>query len=141
MSCQRCSINESFIVMLPLAKLTESGQVVYPNETDEMSITVSVNLCFKCMVLANEGWIFPCNDNGETVLNEIAGEIDGVHYNIRFFEERYRSGELTKDINESCKKLNTTRTKVKGQKLKNAPLRIAVFVEEIMNKIEVEQSK
>lgn len=61
-------------------------------------------------------------DNAENTKSE---------FGIKFFEERYKLGELTKDIEESLH--GETRSQIKKQKMKNTPLRIAVIVEEAIN--------
>ena len=131
--CARCNEKEAINVMLPLAELDESGRVLYPNETKDQSIQVPVSLCFKCLSFAHEGWINVCkNPSKEGLILLEIGDKES-EFGLTFFENRYRQGELTKDIEESLLRENKTRRDIKKQKMKNAPLRIAIIVEEVFN--------
>ncbi len=131
--CVRCGETFAMNCMLPLAEITETGKVIFPNETKEQSVQVPVMLCLKCMAFVKEGWInvYKIPNQDKLQLVEICDKKDSP-FGLKFFEERYKIGELTKDIEESLKKEEKTRKEVKKQKLKNSPLRIAIIVEEQM---------
>lgn len=133
--CPRCQ-EEGLIVdvMLPLSEITETGQIIYPNETKDMSIQVPVKLCLRCMFLASEGFIGVCKipNKNELKLFQIS---DGIgQFSLEFFEKEYKEGRLTNLIDEQLKELKLTRNQVKKQKKKKTPLRIAIIVEESYKK-------
>lgn len=130
--CLRCKEKESINVMMPFGEITENGRVIYPNETEEQSLQVPVPLCFKCMAFAREGWInlIKKPNSKEFFLIEINDNKSGM--GLKFFEERYKLGELEKDIKESLRECNKNKKQIKNQRMKNTPLRIAIIVYEIM---------
>ena len=130
--CIRCNEEALMQVMLPIAELSETGRVIFPNETENMSVQIPVSLCFKCMQFAEQGFInvvkIPNSDKLELI--QLCDK-DGS-YSLEFFEERYNQGEIKKDIEESLQKVKLTREQVKKQKLRS-PLKICILVDEIMD--------
>jgi len=133
--CCRCKEESLMQVMLPISEVTETGKVIFPNETKEMSVQIPVPLCFKCMQFAQEGFInvIKVPNSDKFKLTQICD--DNGNWSLEFFEDRYNKGELKKDIEESLQKEKLTRKQVKKQKLRSA-LKIGIIVDEVMDNFE-----
>ncbi len=134
--CCRCKEESLMQVMLPVAEVTETGKVVFSKETEQQSVQIPVPLCFKCMQFASEGWINLMKVPNKEKYQLIECCDRNSDFSLRKIEEKYKNGELKKDIEETLEKLGKTREEIKKQKMKDTPLRISIIVDEVMNNYE-----
>jgi len=63
-----CKTKQFMTVMLPIGKITETGKIVYPQDTKEQSIQTGVPLCWYHFCLAEKGIIQVVEENNQMKL-------------------------------------------------------------------------
>lgn len=98
-SYPNCKKKQFMTVMLPIGKVTERGQIVFPEETKEQSVQVGVPLCDYHFILAQHGILTVIEQEGKTMLSAPlnAIEICEVILEAKEFEKSMKKSIIKKN--------------------------------------------
>jgi len=106
-----CSEKSLAMIMLPIGELTESNQIIFPQESSGQSVQSSCNLCAYHMIFAEKGIINLVKINGLIQLFAPLPIIDVV-------EAVLYAKEFNKTFKKAIKKKNNKKKTIKNAKSK-----------------------